>query len=151
MWSRPSPSPPRAQIWCLFSSRVTSEKSTVCRRHCNCGPLFCGRKIAAPLAHLFLGNSRFPLIGDIFLSVVSCAPFPPSHCSALLLNTHYSKNGFPAFASASQWTPYLCCPFQNAQPTPAPTRSVIPKKVEASYQTLSSLPFFPFPFRLPPV
>ena len=32
MWSRPSLSPPHAQIWCIFSSRVTSEKSTVCWR-----------------------------------------------------------------------------------------------------------------------
>ena len=32
MWSRPSLSPPRTQIWCPISSRVTSEKSTVCGR-----------------------------------------------------------------------------------------------------------------------
>ena len=31
MWSRPSPSPPRAQIWWPFLSRVTPEKSKVCR------------------------------------------------------------------------------------------------------------------------
>ena len=32
MWSRPSPSIPHAQNGCPFSSRVTSEKSTVCIR-----------------------------------------------------------------------------------------------------------------------
>ena len=35
-YTRPSPSPPCTQIWCLILSRVTSGKSTVCI--CPCAP-----------------------------------------------------------------------------------------------------------------